>query len=143
MMHRRNRHRIQKYSPWKKLLDQKNIGSKMPAPIDKDFTDNEGWGAYRKLIVETLRRLDEYITDIKQEQDHQKTRIQVLENKTTDKRLDDIEADIERIDKAISVIQTSTSNDDLRKKWIMTIGAAAWGIIVIVIATYININFFH
>ena len=114
----------------------------MPGPNSSNDT-NEDWGAYRKLIVETLRRLSDSIDDLKDELESQKTRIQALENKTTDAHLDKIEKLVGENTKRISTIETEDSNNKLRRQ-IMTTGAnALWGIIVIIIATYINVNFFH
>lgn len=69
---------------------------------------SEDWSSYRKLVVDTLKRLDDRTLDTFQRLSDLTSRVHVIENnsnigriesdvKAIDKRADDIEADINEI----------------------------------------------
>lgn len=66
-------------------------------PAHIDTSDTETWGAYRKLIVETIRRLDERTLEMHDVQNKQESRIFVIEQKNYDSRLKELEDKLEKI----------------------------------------------
>ena len=95
-------------------------------PNQYDTSDSETWGAYRKLVVETLRRLDERTLKMNDTQNKQESRIFVIEQKRYDDRLDDL-------DESVATIEKKMSEQKGRQGIIMIIAGGIWGIAVLLI----------
>jgi hypothetical protein len=64
---------------------------------DLENSDLETWGAYRKLIVDTLKRLDDRTMEIYTTQSKHETRLSVIESLDSENKLKELEEDVETL----------------------------------------------
>ena len=118
---------------------------------DENYSTTEGWDSYRKLIIETMKRLDDKLSDIEEEIKTNRDQINSLINKNTDTRFDkvdqlinhDIPDKIQKINDALADIKTSISNDNLRRRIFTIVGSGVWGLIILIVGTYLNVHIGH
>jgi hypothetical protein len=64
---------------------------------DLENSDLETWGAYRKLIVDTQKRLDDRTMEIYTTQSKHETRLSVIESIEIEDKIKDLTTDVEKL----------------------------------------------
>lgn len=110
----------------------------MSSSFDASTDPNETWGAYRKLIIETLRRLDERTLELNDGQNAHETRIVLLENKKPEEKIDDLKKSVETLKTTVDGINTQLNVDKGKRTMLNVLLNLGWGIVVIFISAVMN-----
>lgn len=97
----------------------------------------EDWNVYRKLVVDTLRRLDERTTELHNNFNEARSDIVLIKNRIAD--MDAIESDISTIRKDISSINTERNTEKTLRKVFLIIGGGVWTVVTIGLSAAIRI----
>ena len=108
----------------------------MPGAAENSIT--EGWGSYRKLIIDTLRRLDEGTHELAETQNEHDMRILTLENKKTDEHFIKVEADIKSNNEILLGVKKALDSASTQIKLLISIGGLAWTIVVAIFAAWMG-----
>lgn len=102
-------------------------------PINQS-TEMDDWSVYRRLVVDTLQRLDERTAELHQHQSTDSNRILLIERRMPD--LDDVENSITNINKAIDNIVSERSTEKTIRKILLVVGGGAWTIFTILLTVW-------
>lgn len=92
----------------------------------------DDWSVYRRLVVDTLKRLDERTAELHQQQTLDGNKILLIDNRLKD--LDQVEKDIEALNTKVNNINTERSTEKSVRKIFLSLGAALWSVVTIVIS---------
>ena len=100
-------------------------------------TSIEDWNVYRKLVVDTLRRLDERTTELHNNFTEARSDIVLLKNRIA--VMDTIEDNLANIRADIGKINTERNTEKTLRKVFLIIGGGVWTVITIALSAAIRI----
>lgn len=92
----------------------------------------DDWSVYRRLVVDTLKRLDERTAELHNQQTIDGNKILLIDNRLKD--LDQVEKDIEALNTKVSNINTERSTEKSVRKVFLIMGAGLWSLVTIAIS---------
>lgn len=92
----------------------------------------DDWSVYRRLVVDTLKRLDERTAALHTQQQIDGNKISLIENRLKD--LEEVERNIKSLSSKIHDINNERSTEKSVRKIFLSLGAALWSVVTILIS---------
>lgn len=113
----------------------------MTVPLDQ-ASSIEDWGSYRKLVIDTLRRLDERTLEFHESLSDLHTRVSLIEHNDHSKEIDRLDKEIIELRKDLFRFKTTVDTErasDAGKKQALTVwGGALWAVVSLVAAAVLS-----
>lgn len=99
---------------------------------------DEDWHSYRKLVVDTLRRLDERTLEIYDDQKGIETRIQLIEKSNFAAEIKNVNVEIKNVRDAFEKFATNIEQKVSMIRGVMWTIAAIWTVVTVLAGIYVQ-----
>lgn len=103
----------------------------------------EDWNVYRKLVVDSLKRLDEKTLELHQRLDQQSLKQHTLETKASEidklhERTDELADRIYTVSQSVASINSERTTEKVVRRILFVVGGGIWSILLIGASAWIN-----
>lgn len=99
-------------------------------------TEIDDWSVYRRLVVDTLKRLDERTAELHNRQTQDGNRILQIEGRLAD--LKNVEDKLDKHSAELTNIKSERSTEKTIRRLLLVIGGGAWTIITVGISVWLK-----